>query len=72
MDELINFYQFFPPAPLIIFTTPLVKHLELLSINNKIDIGVADAGFITIQFPAAIAGANFKQPLINGKFQGII
>ena len=62
----------FPPAPLIILITPFGNTSCTASINNKIDIGVADAGFITTQFPAAIAGANFHAAINNGKFQGII
>ncbi len=62
----------FPPAPLIILITPFGNTDWIVSINIKIDIGVADAGFITTQFPAANAGASFQAAINNGKFQGII
>ena len=30
------------------------------------------AAFIMMEFPAASAGANFQDPIISGKFQGIM
>ena len=67
-----KYLPIFPPAPLIMLITPFGSTSWIVSINNKIDIGVALAGFITTQFPAANAGANFQAAINNGKFQGII
>ena len=37
-----------------------------------IEVGVCSAGFKTIVFPAAKAGANFQAAIRRGKFHGII
>ena len=34
--------------------------------------GVSSAGFSTIVFPAASAGATFQEAIVSGKFQGVI
>ena len=42
------------------------------SIKTQIEAGVCSAGFITVQLPAASAGASFQQAISKGKFQGMI
>jgi hypothetical protein len=43
-----------------------------MSINiNRLN-GVLEAGLITVQFPAPIAGAIFQAAINSGKFHGMI
>ena len=55
----------------MMFTTP--SGMPASDINSAIfseDSGVISAGFITMQLPAARAGAIFQLVNIKGKFQG--
>ena len=44
----------------------------ITSINFRIDHGVGLAGLITVQFPAASAGAIFHAAISSGKLNGMI
>jgi hypothetical protein len=60
------------PKPFTIFKTPGGRISPINSIKTNIEIGVLSAGFKTIVFPAASAGAIFQTAIRIGKFQGII
>ncbi len=52
--------------------TPGGSTSPMRSINTARLIGVSDAGLITTQLPAAIAGASFQAAISSGKFHGMI
>src|SRR5699024_1050558 len=60
------------PKPFTTFNTPAGNKSPMISSNIKMEAGVCSAGFNTIQFPAANAGAIFHVAIKIGKFQGII
>ena len=60
------------PGPLTTLSTPAGMISPITSISFKIDHGVGLAGLITVQFPAASAGAIFHAAISNGKLNGMI
>ena len=61
------------PAPLTILITPFGTPASVQSCAKNMAVrGVDSAGFRTIEFPIAIAGAIFHASIKNGKFHGII
>ena len=61
-----------PPGPLITFRTPGGSSLPTRSAKIMMLSGVLEAGLITTQLPAPMAGASFHAAISNGKFQGMI
>jgi len=61
-----------PPGPVTTLTTPAGSTSAKMSLNiNRLN-GVLEAGLITVQFSAPIAGAIFQAAINNGKFQGMM
>src|SRR5665213_3661760 len=60
------------PGPVTILMTPLGTMPSSSSANFRIDHGVGDAGFRTVQLPAANAGAIFHAAMRRGKLNGMI
>jgi hypothetical protein len=52
--------------------TPGGTMSSISSQNFRIDQGVGLAGLITVQLPAAIAGAIFQAAISSGKLNGMI
>ena len=61
-----------PPGPLTTLITPAGTTSAMISISLRIDHGVGLAGFTTVQFPAASAGAIFQAAISSGKLNGMI
>ena len=61
-----------PPAPLTMFSTPGGSRSPITSASFRIDHGVGLAGFMTVQLPAASAGAIFHAAISSGKLNGMI
>ena len=60
------------PKPFTMLTTPAGSRSPMMSNRNRIDAGVCSAGLMTMQLPAASAGASFHTAMRIGKFQGMI
>ena len=60
------------PGPLTMLSTPGGTMSCTSSANFRIDHGVGLAGLITVQLPAASAGASFHAAISSGKLNGMI
>jgi hypothetical protein len=61
------------PAPVTMFTTPGGSSASrITSARSSAVSGVVSAGFSTVVFPAASAGASFHAAIRRGKFHGMI
>ena len=60
------------PNPFTTFSTPGGNRSPMTFISSSMETGVCSAGFITIAFPAASAGASFQTAISSGKFHGMI
>ncbi len=60
------------PKPLTMLIVPAGNRSPISSISTITDAGVCSAGFITMQHPAASAGASFHAAISSGKFHGMI
>ncbi len=61
-----------PPGPVMMLITPGGTTSWMTSANLRIDQGVGEAGLITVQLPAARAGAIFHAAMSSGKLNGMI
>src|ERR1039458_2518665 len=59
-----------PPEPVTTFSTPAVSRSPMSSTSTMMEAGVTEAGFRTMQFPAARAGATFQTAIRLGKVHG--
>ena len=60
------------PGPVRTLITPGGTTSLITSASLRIDHGVGDAGLITVQLPAASAGAIFHAAIRSGKLKGMI
>ena len=60
------------PGPLTTLSTPGGTTSSITSASFRIDHGVGLAGLITVQLPAASAGAIFQAAISSGKLNGMI
>ena len=60
------------PNPFTTFSTPAGNRSPMTFISSSMETGVCSAGFRTIAFPAASAGASFQTAISSGKFHGMI
>ena len=60
------------PVPETMFSTPAGKRSWISSMTTRMEAGVCSAGFMTMQLPAARAGAIFQAAIRIGKFHGMI
>src|SRR5205085_10420568 len=60
------------PGPLTMLSTPGGRISPITSASLRIDQGVGLAGLMTVQFPAASAGASFHEAIKSGKLKGMI
>ena len=60
------------PGPVTILTTPGGRISAVSSANSSNESGVCEAGLMTVQLPAASAGAIFHAAISSGKFHGMI
>ena len=60
------------PGPLTMLSTPGGTISSISSASFRIDHGVGLAGLITVQLPAARAGASFHAAISIGKLNGMI
>src|SRR5450755_3782393 len=60
------------PGPLTMFSTPGGRISPITSASLRIDQGVGLAGLMTVQFPAASAGAIFQAAITSGQLKGMI
>src|SRR6266567_4089512 len=61
-----------PPGPVTTLSTPGGRISAIRPARIRRVSGVFDAGLMTVQLPAASAGAIFHAPISSGKFHGII
>src|ERR1700737_5503306 len=61
-----------PPGPVTTLSTPGGRTSAVRPARIRSVKGVLDAGLMTVQLPAASAGAIFHAAISNGKFHGII
>jgi len=61
-----------PPGPVTTLMTPAGTMSPMSDIRVIRLSGVFDAGLITVQLPAAMAGAIFQAAINRGKFHGMI
>ncbi len=61
------------PGPATTFSTPSGRPASCAITSSSTEVsGVSSAGFRTIVFPAARAGATFHDAITSGKFHGVI
>jgi hypothetical protein len=60
------------PGPVTTLRTPGGRMSCVSSANTDRLSGVLEAGLITTQLPAPMAGASFQAAISSGKFQGMI